>query len=353
MALFRKSTIEVTPLSGKDLLLADLDGVVYAGEHGIPHAIESLTKAQAALRVAFVTNNASRTAAHVAAHLSELGVPTAPDDVVTSPQAAITILRDLVPPPATVLVVGGEGLTSVVERAGYRITDSADDQPDAVIQGFAPEVGWKQLAEAAFALAAPKPTTPLRQGDPIPANTGIPWVATNTDWTIPVARGIAPGNGTLVSAVHTAVGRLPVFAGKPEKAIFTEAFTRFGSENALMIGDRLDTDIQGAVSAGIESALVLTGIDQAKQLLAAAPNMRPTYILGDLRELHQPYPAAVRNQRTNSVRVGGAEVRMRAHVVEIVKRDGTPLNLLRAACLAIWESGLAIYGLDVPEELYL
>ncbi len=79
------------------------------------------------------------------------------------------------------------------------------------MQGFAPDVGWKQLAEAAFALK-----TPEDEG-------GIPWIATNTDWTIPQARGIAPGNGTLVSAVHTAVGRLATVAGKPETPIFEEA----------------------------------------------------------------------------------------------------------------------------------
>ncbi|MCO7256618.1 hypothetical protein KSI86_20990, partial [Dickeya oryzae] len=87
------------------------------------------------------------------------------------------------------LVVGGDGLTSEVEKAGFVVVRSADDAPAAVIQGFAPHVAWTDLAEAAYA---------LKGGD-----AGIPWVATNTDWTIPQARGTAPGNGTLVSAVHT------------------------------------------------------------------------------------------------------------------------------------------------------
>jgi len=105
-----------------------------------------------------------------------------------------------------------------------------------VIQGFAPHVGWEHLAQASFAL----------QKDEF-----MPWIATNTDWTVPLAEGIAPGNGALVSAVHLAVGRLATFAGKPEKEIFDVARERFPPQRgALMIGDRLDTDIFGGESCG-------------------------------------------------------------------------------------------------------
>jgi hypothetical protein len=144
---------------------------------------------------------------------------------------------------------------------------------------------------------------------------------------------------------------LPIFAGKPEKAIYETAFERFGSRNALMIGDRLDTDIQGARASGIESALVLTGIDRPKQLLAAPEHQRPEYILRDLRELHEPYPLAVIDKKA-TVTVGEASVRMEANRVVIVTPGDDPLNLLRAGCQAIWRSGLAIFALEVPEELY-
>ena len=251
------------------------------------------------------------------------------------------LLAGLVPVGSTVLVVGGEGLTTVVEAAGFVVTRSALDQPLAVIQGFAPDVGWKDLAEASFAL----------NDDP-----ERPWVATNTDWTIPVARGIAPGNGTLVGAVHNAVGRLPVVAGKPEVAIFEEAVRRFGGVKPLFIGDRLDTDILGANRAGMESALVLTGIDRRKQALAANAKSRPTYILGDLRELAEPYPEAVRatDARTGDivVTVGGSSVRLAKTVVTIEQAGDRPIDLLRAATALIWGSGLPIYGLDVAPELY-
>lgn len=328
-----------SPLEGVDVVLADLDGVVYRGPGAIEYAVESINSLPASIRAGYLTNNASRSDATVAAHLSELGLTVAPEDVVTSPQAAMTVLEGLVPRGSTILVVGGEGLTVELERRGFVVTRTADDQPVAVVQGFDPSVGWVHLAEAAFVLGGA-------------SGASIPWVATNTDWTIPQARGTAPGNGTLVSAVHTAVGRLPIVAGKPEVAIYEEAFSRFGSRRALMIGDRLDTDILGANRAGIPSALVLTGIDQAKQVLAAVVDQRPTYIFTDLRDLHTEYPTTEIVQDGSDVItiVGSARVRRSAHVLRV--EAGSGIDLLRAGAAAIWNSGLAIYGLEVPAALY-
>lgn len=340
MGLFSRATPAPapTPLHDVDLVLADLDGVVYAGSGAIPHSVDSLTRAASARRLGYITNNASRRDSVVAGHLSDLGLPTQPDEVVTSPQAAMRLLRDRVPVGSTVLVVGGDGLEYELEKAGFVATRSADDSPAAVVQGFAPEVGWTQLAEAAYALA-----TPEDEG-------GIPWIATNTDWTIPQGRGIAPGNGTLVSAVHTAVGRLATVAGKPERPIFDEAVARFGAKHPLFIGDRLDTDIAGAQAAGIASALVLTGIDRPKHVLAAPKQSHPTYILGDLRELHEPYPETV--VRGDVTTVGGASVRIDGPDVRIVAEGDRPIDLVRAGAAAIWATGRGIFGFRVPERLY-
>jgi len=326
-----------SPLDGVDLLLADLDGVVYKGADAIPHAVESLERS--GVRVGYLTNNASRTAASVAEHLSSLGLRATADDVVTSPQAAVRLLAGLIPAGSTVLVVGGDGLVDELGRAGFSVTRSALDRPAAVIQGFSPEVGWTQLAEASFAL-----------GD----DPELPWVATNTDWTIPVARGIAPGNGTLVSAVHTAVGRLPVVAGKPETAIFEAAVSRFGGEHPLFIGDRLDTDILGANRAGIASALVLTGVDGPKQVIAADAKSRPTFILGDLRELHEPYPVAAEaaDGEARLFTVRDAVVRLAGSTVTIDRAGSDGVDLLRAGAAAIWGSGTPIYGLEVDQAIY-
>ena len=337
--LSRKSKAS-TPLDGVDVLLADLDGVVYAGAHAIPHAIDSLNRAAESIRVGYITNNASRTDASVAEHLTELGLSVAPEEVVTSPQAAVRLLADHVPAGATILVVGGDGLVDELVKGGYTVTRSADDDPDAVVQGFSPEVGWKHLAEASYALH------PREDG------FELPWIATNTDWTIPQARGVAPGNGTLVSAVHTAVGRLATVAGKPETPIFDEATARFSAVKPLFIGDRLDTDIVGANRAGMDSVLVLTGIDKAKHVLAADKFSRPTFILEDLRQLHEPYPATRMSRKGSEATVGNSVVRIEGNDVVIVSDGDTPIDLLRAACAAIWASGRAIYGFNVPERLY-
>jgi len=338
MALFGRRRAETTPLQDVDVVLADLDGVVYAGTGALPHAVESLNLSREGRRLGYITNNASRTDASVAGHLSELGLATEPADVVTSPQAAMRLLTERIAAGSTVLVVGGDGLVSELQKSGFVVTRSADDAPAAVVQGFAPEVGWAHLAEAAYALALPE-----EEG-------GIPWIATNTDWTIPQARGVAPGNGTLVSAVHTAVGRLATVAGKPEVPIFEEAVARFGARHPLFLGDRLDTDILGANRAGIPSALILTGIDRPKHVLAAPAGSQPTFILGDLRELHEPYPEA--SVRDGVVTVGGAKVRVEGPDVQIVAEGDRPVDLLRAGAKAIWDTGRAIYGFRVPERLY-
>lgn len=322
-----------TPLGDADVLLLDLDGVLYRGSGAVPHAADSLDAVRASgVRIGYITNNASRTAATVAAHLEGLGMPAQPDDVVTSPQAAVRLLADRLPAGARILVIGGDGLRSVVVEAGFVVVESADDAPDAVVQGFSPDLGWKDLAEASIALADPDRL----------------WVATNTDWTIPVDRGIAPGNGTLVSAVHAAVGRLPVVAGKPETPLFQTAVERFSARRPFFVGDRLDTDIRGANAAGMPSALVMTGIDGPKQVLAAPEPDRPTYLLADLRGLLEPYPEVKR--RGDGVQVGKAIARVRGTALEVV-RPGEPIDLLRAASAAVWTSGVSVYALGVPDEV--
>lgn len=336
MALF--SGRKATPLDDVDVVLADLDGVVYASELALPHAVESLNRVADGRRVGYITNNASRTDATVAAQLTELGLTVAPQEIVTSPQAAVRLLAQSVPPPATILVVGGEGLVVEAERAGYTVTRSAVDNPAAVVQGFAPEVAWTDLAEAAFALRRPED------------EGGIPWIATNTDWTIPRSRGVAPGNGTLVSAVHTAIGRLATVAGKPEVPIFQEAVARFGAGSPLFIGDRLDTDILGASRAGIRSAIVLTGIDRPRHILAAPQGSRPAFILTDLRELFEPYPKISR--KNGVTKVGDAAVRVEGAEIEVLTEGTRQIDLLRAGAHAIWDSGVAIYAFRVPEILY-
>ena len=241
-------TVAVRLWGEYDTLLADLDGVVYEGSRAIAHAVESLNQLQAeGIAVGYVTNNSSRTSATISNQLNGFGLTTTAEQIIGSAQPGTELLATLVEPGAKILVVGGEGLRSRVAAAGFLVVDSADDEPAGVIQGFAPDVAWKHLAEAAFAI-----------------QNGAKWVATNSDWTLPQERGLAPGNGTLVSAVHTAVGQLPLVAGKPEPAIFLTALREFHTDAALFVGDRIDTDITGSNRAGIDSPLVMTGVSTRK-----------------------------------------------------------------------------------------
>ena len=315
-------------------LLLDLDGVIYAGENAILDAVESIASVRASgIPVGYVTNNSSRKPETIAEQLRGFGLELSVDDVISSAQAGVELLSTMIPQGSRVLVVGGEGLRSRVLDAGFELVQSSDDKPVAVIQGFAPDVGWKDLAEASYSI-----------------QSGAKWVATNQDWTIPRERGLAPGNGTLVSAVHTAVGQLPIVAGKPERAIFETAMRVFGADSAIYVGDRLDTDVVGANKAGLGSGLVMTGVTTRKELLGARPDSRPHFVLGTLKDLLKPYRAPTKTKR--GFKLGDAEVEILGDKVVVSFGDPRSLDALKAACLAIWECGTPIHLLDVEPALY-
>jgi HAD superfamily hydrolase (TIGR01450 family) len=249
--------------------MLDLDGVVYRGDEPIPAAADHLARARRhGMTLAFVTNNASRTPAAVAKTLRAMGVEAAPASVVTSAQAVARLIAERLPDGGRVLMVGGDGLEGALREHGLVPVCSADDAPDAVVQGFSPELGWRDLVEACVAVGR-----------------GVPWFASNTDRTIPTARGIAPGNGTFVDAVRAVVGGEPVVAGKPEPALFAETALRVGAGRALVVGDRLDTDIAGARRFGADSLLVLTGVTDLRAVAAAPSPLRPSFLGWDLASL--------------------------------------------------------------------
>jgi HAD superfamily hydrolase (TIGR01450 family) len=252
-----------------DALLLDLDGTVYLGGEPIEHVAPALAIAkEQGARSVFVTNNASRPPVDVAAALSAMGVQAAPDDVLTSPQAAAVMLADRHPAGTKVLVVGAPWLAQSVTDVGLVPVDLATDQAAAVVQGHSPETGWKQLAEACITL-----------------RTGADWVACNIDSTLPTDRGLLPGNGAMVAALVAATGLQPRVAGKPARPLLDTAIRLVGAQRPLVVGDRLDTDIAGAVAAEEPSLLVLSGVSTATDLLAADPAERPTFLAFDLRGL--------------------------------------------------------------------
>lgn len=260
-----------------DVAMLDLDGVVYVGPAAVPGAAAHLEKAGVAgLQLAFVTNNASRPPATVAAHLRELGIDAAEEDVVSSAQAAATLLADRLEPGAVVFVIGGDGLYVALEERGLRPVQRTDgpDDPVAVVSGYNPDLRWRTVMTGALLV-----------------QRGLPWVASNTDLTVPTPEGPAPGNGVLVETVARFAGREPVVAGKPQPPLFEETLRRVGGERPLVVGDRLDTDIEGAVNAGYDSLLVLTGVTGLTELVAAGPGCRPSYISSDLGGLGEEHRA--------------------------------------------------------------
>ena len=250
-----------------DLLLFDLDGVVYIGPHAVPGAIEGIRAAhEQGVRCCYITNNASRTPGEVTEHLQSLGIKANASEVVTSAQAGVSLIADLVPPRSRILAIGGPGVFEALREREFVPVESADDAPAGVLQGIGMDLGWRALTEATFAIAA-----------------GLPWVATNLDSTFPTPRGLAPGNGAMVEAVAHATGRRPDgVGGKPEPALLLEALARTGATRPLMIGDRLDTDIAAGNRLGMATLLVMTGVTGESQLAGATGLEEPTYVAPDL-----------------------------------------------------------------------
>jgi HAD superfamily hydrolase (TIGR01450 family) len=321
-----------------DLALVDLDGVVYKGHEPVDHAAPSLMAARSGgMSLVFVTNNASREPEAVADQLTALGVPTTPGEVFTAAQAGAALLGTELSAGARVLAVGGAGLRTAVVAAGFELVGSADDAPDAVIQGFAPELGWADLAEAAYAVAG-----------------GAWFVATNLDLSLPTARGYAPGNGALVGAVQAATGVRPVSAGKPEPTMYRLAVERAGASRPLVVGDRLDTDLGGARAAKMPGLHVLTGVSSARDAILAEPRTRPDFVGADLRALHEVHRVPERAEQ-GWWRLGTSGARVHDGALELVgarDRGAGGIDTVRCACAAAWAAVDAGERLDadtVPE----
>lgn len=258
-----------------DVAMLDLDGVVYVGREAVPGAPEALAAvSERGLRLAYVTNNAARPPRVVAEHLGELGVDASPDAVITSAQAAARYLADRLAAGAPVLVVGTTGLVEALAERGLTPVWKADSEVAAVVQGYSPDIDWRMLAEGAVAIGR-----------------GVPWVATNADPTVPSPRGPLPGNGSLVAALRCATKVDPVITGKPDPTMHRETLLRTQATRPIVVGDRLDTDIEGANAVGCPSLLVFSGVTTAAELLAAPAKLRPTYLAADVSGLLDLHPA--------------------------------------------------------------
>jgi HAD superfamily hydrolase (TIGR01450 family) len=300
-----------------DLAMLDLDGVVYIGGEAVPGAAEHLARArEAGVRLAFITNNASRPPGDVAGHLRELGVEADSSDVVTSAQAAARLLRDRFGEGAAVALLGGPGLEEALRADGLQPVAVSAGEAVAVVSGYGPKVLWRDIMRAA-----------------VRVRDGLPWVASNTDLTIPTPFGTAPGHGVLVGVLREFGGVEPVVAGKPERPLFDETVRRVGGGHPLMVGDRLDTDIDGALNAGCDSLLVMTGVTGLAELVGVPAGRRPTYVAADLAGLLEPQPAP--RMSADGARLGGWRARVDGGVL-VVDGSGSADDWWRVVAASGW-----------------
>jgi glycerol 3-phosphatase-2 len=282
--------------------ILDLDGVVYRGDEPVPGAAEAVAGLrERGRRIVFLTNNSARTPEAVAERLTGMGIPSGPDEVVTSAQAAAALVTRTVGAPATAFVVGEEGVRMALADAGVKVVDGRPDHADVVVVGWDRSADYEKLRTASVLV-----------------QRGARLVATNADASYPAPGGeLWPGAGALLAALETATGATADVAGKPHRPLFEEAARRAGTENVLVVGDRVETDVDGAIRAGLDVALVLSG--------AAGP--------GDLLE-GRGVPVAMADD------LGGLLARPGARI-----REAGPKDMKRVASL-VRSAGLEIIPSD-------
>jgi 4-nitrophenyl phosphatase len=269
------------------LLLVDLDGVVYRGADPVPGVAAVLAdRVRRGDEIVYVTNNSMHYRADYVDRLAAMGAPVAADRVVSSPRATALWLAEQEPRPKRVLAFGGSGLVRELEDCGFEVVTAAEaalraqnekldgfeaaGRPDAVVAGLDPEVTYQRLAVAADAIRA-----------------GARFVATNRDPVYPMERRLMPGAGSLVAAIETASGAVPVSIGKPEPLLLLEAAHVVGADprDAVMIGDGIGTDLAAARAVGARCILMLTGVATRAQIDALPEAQRPTAVAADATEL--------------------------------------------------------------------
>lgn len=248
-----------------DAILLDLDGVLYRWPEPIPGAAEAVSALrEAGKRIAFVTNNSSRTPSQVAERLASVGVDAKPDEVVTSALATAAMLSER--GVRSVFVVGEEGLLDALADVGISVVDAAAEV-DVVVVGFDRSADYAKLKDASVLV-----------------ERGVSLVASNADPSFPAPGGESwPGAGALLAAIETTTGSRGDVIGKPEAPLFERALASAGGGLPLVVGDRLDTDIAGASRLGWDSALVLTGTTRREDVESSP--WKPTFVVDDLAGL--------------------------------------------------------------------
>jgi 4-nitrophenyl phosphatase len=253
-------------------VLFDMDGVIYVGARplpGVQEAIDYLTSTGRAFL--FVTNNASLTAEQFVERLAEMDIHVRPEQVLGSAEATASWLAEQVAdhgwPRGPVIVVGQDGLNVALQKNGFELTTDPNEATYAVA-GINFKLTYEELANATLAIRG-----------------GAKFIGTNSDATYPSERGPLPGAGSILALLATASGQQPIVIGKPNRGMFDQAMARLKltADQTLMVGDRYETDISGAIRLGLWTAGVLTGISTRADFERASPP--PDLIADDLPDL--------------------------------------------------------------------
>lgn len=258
--------------------IIDMDGVLWEGDRPLPGLAEFFAALRELnLRFILATNNASKTPEQYVDKLARMGVTVARAEILTSAQAAALYLRSLrsqTPNGARVYAIGEDGVQNALREQGFVLCNEYDVSAQFVVCGMDRGVTWDKLATATLNI-----------------NAGAAFIGTNPDTTLPTERGFTHGNGAILACLQTATGRAPVIVGKPEPLMYQQALARLNADptTTAAIGDRLETDILGAVRAGIKSVFVLSGISSRQQLQTI--DYQPTWVMDDIRDVAQALKA--------------------------------------------------------------
>jgi HAD superfamily hydrolase (TIGR01457 family) len=260
-------------LSNFRSLVIDIDGVLWKGQEalpGVPEFFDFLRRR--AIPFIIASNNSARPASDIIERLALMNVRADPSEVLTSAEATAKYLPRLIRQGSRVYVVGGQGINDALRRAGFGLVDR---NADAVVVGIDPDLTYEKLKRATFEI-----------------RRGAKFIGTNADKTYPTDEGIVPGAGAILAAIQTATDVVPIIIGKPERAMFDIAVEQMQADPATcaMLGDRLDTDIQGARNAGLLSILVMTGITTHDTLEQS--QIKPDFIFENLDSLRAAWLAS-------------------------------------------------------------
>ncbi|MCD4766646.1 MAG: HAD-IIA family hydrolase [Methanosarcinales archaeon] len=245
--------------------ILDLDGVVYRGRTVIPGACKSIERLRSSsCLVVFLTNNATRTREAISRQLVEMGIACSAGDVISSAYAASVYIKEKYGS-STIYPVGEQGLVEELERAGHTINEH---DADYVVAGLDREFTYEKLTRALDLLM-----------------NGAGFIATNNDAMLPTEQGFLPGAGSMVAAIQAASGVVPEVIGKPNKPIMDVLLMEYGlgSEECVMVGDRLETDILAGIRCGMRTVLVLTGASGIEDIESSG--IRPDTVLDTIADL--------------------------------------------------------------------